>query len=230
MRKKQGLSESAPASVSFAEASDAGADYCGECPENQEDAAAGYLLSNPLSGFNFESGIDRFGTGDGLITALQSYATHTPELLAAMRDPEKDLAAYTVSVHGVKGSSYGVGAMQCGAEAEALEKAAREKNTAFVLEHNAPFIDATQQLLQSLSSLLEKYQNTIQNSGKPHLAAPDPALLARIKKSAEEYDIAALDEEMTELESYTYDTGGELIAWLKEHIETSDFEEIDKKL
>jgi signal transduction histidine kinase/CheY-like chemotaxis protein/HPt (histidine-containing phosphotransfer) domain-containing protein len=180
-----------------------------------------------VEGLDAEKGLERFG-GDGkaYMDSLRSYMVHTPALLEAARAAES-LADYAITVHGIKGSSYGISANSIGQRAEQLEHAAKDGKEDFVKEENEDFIRAAGQFIGNLSGLLDVLDENIQ---KPRKAAPDPALLARVRDAAENYDMSGLDSTMEELEQCVYETDAELIPWLREQIDKSEFEEIMERL
>jgi HPt (histidine-containing phosphotransfer) domain-containing protein len=180
-----------------------------------------------MEGLDTEKGLERFG-GDGkaYMDSLRSYVVHTPPLLEAARGVES-LADYAITVHGIKGSSYGISANGIGQRAEQLEHAAKEGKEDLVKEENEGFIQAAGQFIRNLTGLLDMLEEHIQ---KPHRATPDPALLARIRDAAENYDMGGLDSAMEELEQCVYETDAELIPWLREQIDKSEFEEITERL
>ncbi|MDR0449890.1 MAG: response regulator [Treponema sp.] len=181
------------------------------------------ILASPVEGLDAEKGLERFG-GDGssYLDCLCSYAAHTPSLLSAIRivgAPED----YAITVHGIKGSSYGIAADPIGRQAEALEHAAKEGNMAFVEAENGNFIEAAGKFIADLTALIDSLEEKRQKPLKP---APDPILLAKIRKAAENYDIGGLDRAMEELERYSYLSNTDLVIWLREQIDKSEFEEI----
>jgi signal transduction histidine kinase/CheY-like chemotaxis protein len=181
----------------------------------------------PVEGLDAEKGLGRFG-GDGksYMDSLRSYAAHTPPLLEALRDTGT-LADYAVTVHGVKGSSYGISAELIGQRAEKLEHAAKAGNLALIEAENGGFIGAAEKFIGDLTGLLHTLE---ENRRKDPRAAPDPALLGRIRDAAENYDISGLDRTMEELERYVYETDGELIPWLRDQIDRSEFGQIAERL
>jgi CheY-like chemotaxis protein len=180
-----------------------------------------------VEGIDAEKGLERFG-GDGksYMESLHSYVIHTPELLKAARNMEH-LTDYAITVHGIKGSSRGISAEAIGRKAEELEHAAKAGNLDFVKAENDSFILAVEQFIAGLSGLLDILE---ENLHKPRKDTPDPVLLARLRNAAEYYDMGELDSAMEELEQYVYDSNTELVPWLKEQIDKSEFEEITKRL
>ncbi|MDR1506101.1 MAG: response regulator [Treponema sp.] len=204
--------------------------------QNDEVEAAGNELerrlaelirATPVAGLDGEKGLERFG-GDGkaYMESLHSYVIHTPALLLAARNTSH-LADYAITVHGIKGSSRGISAEDIGQKAEELEHAAKAGNVDLVREKNDPFILAVEAFIAGLSGLLDILE---ENLDKPHRAAPDPALLERLVSAAENYDMSELDSAMEELEQCVYESDTELVPWLREQIDKSEFEEITRRL
>jgi signal transduction histidine kinase/CheY-like chemotaxis protein len=180
-----------------------------------------------VEGLDAEKGLERFG-GDGkaYMDSLRSYMVHTPSLLDAAQAAES-LADYAITVHGIKGSSYGISANDIGQQAEHLEHAAKAGNAEFIERENEGFVEAAGQFITNLAKLLDALEEKIQ---KPRRAAPDPALLARIRDAAEQYDMNGLDSTLEELEQCVYESDAELVPWLREQIDKSEFEEIMERL
>jgi signal transduction histidine kinase/DNA-binding response OmpR family regulator len=195
--------------------------------EDTEKQIADLIMAAGIEGLDTEKALERFG-GDGksYADALRSYAVHTPSLLEAARRTEP-LADYAVTIHGIKGSSYGISADAIGRMAEKLEHAAKAGNLSFVEKENEGFIGAVEQFIAELSRRLDTLEEKLR---KPRKAAPDPALLARIWNAVESYDISGLDSAMEELEQYAYESESDLVPWLREQIDKSEFEEIMGRL
>ncbi|MDR1932485.1 MAG: response regulator [Spirochaetales bacterium] len=195
--------------------------------EDEESQIAEIIRTARIEGLEAEEGLERFG-GDGksYMDSLRSYVVHTPALLASVRTVA-NLADYAITVHGIKGSSYGISARAVGRRAEKLEHAAKAGNLACVETENDGFIRAAEKLIADLTELLDFLEAKL---SKPHKAAPDPALLARIRDAAENYDISEIDAAMEELEQYTYESDTDITPWLREQIDKSEFEEIRQRL
>jgi signal transduction histidine kinase/CheY-like chemotaxis protein len=180
-----------------------------------------------VEGLDTEKGLERFG-GDGksYMESLRSYVVHTPPLLEAARTTDV-LSDYAITVHGIKGSSYGIAADPVGRQAEVLEHAAKAGNAEFVKTENEAFIQTVEAFIANVTELLAVLEEHIQ---KPRRAAPDPAVLVRILEAAGNYDMGELDSAMEELEQCAYESGADLIPWLRERIEKSEFEEITEQL
>jgi signal transduction histidine kinase/DNA-binding response OmpR family regulator len=197
-----------------------------EEPAASADALFGGLR---IDGLDLEKALERFG-GDkeSLLDVLSSYAERTPPLLEELREvtPE-NLAAYAVTVHGVKGASRGICAEDLGSRAEALEHAAKAGNFGFVAQNNAAFLDAAGKLTGALRNALTAARA---NTNRQRRAAPDPALLEQLRAACAAYDIDGIDAAIEELERYDYAEGGDLVSWLRDSVDRADFKEIAEKL
>ncbi|MDR0390128.1 MAG: response regulator [Spirochaetaceae bacterium] len=192
-----------------------------------EDRIAELIRSACVEGLDAEKGLERFG-GDGkaYMESLRSYVIHTPALLGAAENTGS-LPEYAITVHGIKGSSYGISADRIGRQAEQLEHAAKADNADFVKAENQKFIEASARFIAELTGLLEALEEKIQ---KPRKAAPDPDLLARVRTAAENFDMSEMDRAMEELEQYVYELDADLVLWLREQIDQSEFDKIMERL
>lgn len=60
-------------------------------------------------------------------------------------------------------------------------------------------------------------------------AAPDPKLLLELRDACAAFEMDRVDAAMERLEAFRYESGGELIAWLREKVDEMAFEEIIAK-
>jgi CheY-like chemotaxis protein len=194
---------------------------------SMETKIADLIRKNRVEGLDVEKGLERFG-GDGksYMESLRSYVTHTPPLLVVARNVRPP-ADYAITVHGIKGSSFGISADTIGYRAEKLEHAAKAGDLVFVDAENSGFIAAAEKFIADLSGLLEALEQNVQ---KPCRAAPDSAILTQIAEAAETYDMGELDAMMEKLEQYTYEEEEELVIWLREQINMSEFNAITERL
>jgi HPt (histidine-containing phosphotransfer) domain-containing protein len=184
------------------------------------------LNENSARGIDIAKALSRFGDGEACLNSLKSFAAHTPDLLKELRY-EKNLETYGIIVHGIKGSSYGIAAEELGQRAEELEKQAKSGNQDFVFSHTEDFLKYAENIIGGLKNFLDTYEARRPRPKKP---APDPELLARIREASKQYDMTELDKAMEELEQYNYETRGDIVPWLREHVDLSDLGEIDKRL
>ena len=182
-----------------------------------------------IDGIDIKKGLDRFsGDGGSFLKVLRSYADNTSVLLEKIRDVDKDgLADYAITVHGIKGSSFGVCAEIIGAEAESLEKAAKENNMDYVTENNAVFIEHASRLVENIRDMLEK---TSPEKPKPKKDKPDPEVLSKLLDACGSYDMDGVDGAMAEIEAYDYESDGGLALWLRENVNKLEFKDIIEKL
>ncbi|MDR0641880.1 MAG: response regulator [Treponema sp.] len=188
---------------------------------------ADILRAAALEGLDWKNGLERFG-GDGksYTESLRSYAVHTPALLDSIRTIEA-LENYAITVHGIKGSSYGISADAIGQKAERLEHAAKAGNFVLVKAENGELITMVEKFIIRLNDLLDTLNLLLQ---KPLRAAPDRALLEKILGAVENYEMGELDQALSELEQYSYETEADLVSWLRDQIDQSEFESVKLRL
>jgi signal transduction histidine kinase/DNA-binding response OmpR family regulator/HPt (histidine-containing phosphotransfer) domain-containing protein len=180
-------------------------------------------------GVDFHRGLEHFG-GDmeSYIRVLKSYVKNTPGLLDQIRAcTEEGLDNYRIVVHGIKSASRSIGAEELGEKAESLEFAARDGNFDFIRQTNESFIEDTEKTAAGLSSLLAKIDA---ENPKPLKAAPDREALAALREAASAFDADGADSAMETLEAHRYESGAELVAWLREQIDMSEFTKIEERL
>jgi signal transduction histidine kinase/DNA-binding response OmpR family regulator len=183
-----------------------------------------------IEGFTIETGLDLVdGDEESWLEVLRSYIQHTRSTLKTIRNPAKEtLADYTVTVHGIKGASYSLGANEVGKLAENLEHSGRAGDLKFVHEHTAEFIGAAEKLLAGLSKLLDIIES---RQNKPVKGEPDPEILKQILAACEKFSMENLENAVATLESFRYDEGDqELVTWMREQCNRSEFSAIQEKL
>jgi len=159
---------------------------------------------------------------------LRSYVSNTPKLLDKLRSVSaENLPDYVINVHGLKGTSAGIGAEAVREAASELENISRAGGLQGVLERNGKLIAEAEALVANIKAWL--LENDV-HEAKPRLKAPDKGLLAKLRQGCESYNMASVDEAMSELEKNDYEEGADLILWLREKIETSDFAEAAERI
>jgi len=197
--------------------------------ENAKENFQRGFTDRVIAGMDMRKGLERFG-GDmeTYMQVLRSYAQHTRPLLEQMRKVNKDnLSDYAITVHGIKGSSYGVNATALADQAEALEKAAREGNFDYVVANNEAFIEAAGNLLNTLDGVID---HEASGKIKEKKDKPDKEVLKRLLKACEAYDMDEVDAAITDIEAYDYEADDGLAAWLKESVEQMNFAQIKERL
>jgi HPt (histidine-containing phosphotransfer) domain-containing protein len=182
-----------------------------------------------ITGLDFEKGLQMFGGDDeSYLNVLKSYTHNTPSLLDDLirTCTSESLSDYAIIVHGVKSSSSSIGAGFIGAQAEKLEKHAKESDFVYVKENNEAFVESARILITDIAAAI---QNSIDEQ-KPVKSAPDADVLSDLLNSCREYDIDGVDAAMAKLESFEYESGAELISWLREKIAGAEFDAIKERL
>jgi signal transduction histidine kinase/DNA-binding response OmpR family regulator len=208
-----------------------GLDRRAENREQAEDPEKAAALFGGLSvdGLDAGTALERFGgDAESLLEVLASYAEKTPPLLEELRHvtPE-NLAAYAITVHGVKGASRGICAEELGMRAEELEHAAEAGDFAFVAEYNAAFLDAAGVFIAALRDVLAALRA---RTARPLKDRPDPVLLEKLREACLLYDIDGIDGAIAELKHCDYTSGGDLVSWLHDSAERAEFKEMAEKL
>jgi CheY-like chemotaxis protein len=182
-----------------------------------------------VNGLDTKQGLKRFGGDEEVyLDVLKSYALNTPPLLDQLREcSEESLPNYAIVVHGIKSSSRSIGAEPIGARAEALELAAKAGDLALIKEKNDNFIKTLQTLLANLSAVLQEIEG---EDSKPQKAEPDAEVLAALLEACQSFDIDGVDKAMAELESYEYESRGELVEWLRAQVKVMGFKQITERL
>jgi CheY-like chemotaxis protein/anti-sigma regulatory factor (Ser/Thr protein kinase) len=187
------------------------------------------LRERRVEGVDLESGLRRFGDDEDVYyDVLKSYVRNTPPLIDEIRDcREEGLAAYAVVVHGIKGSSRGIGAEMMGLRAESLEFAAKSGDFAFVEASNGIFILEAEKLIGELSAMLQSADGETE---RPMRTEPDEAALDSLMEACAEFDIDGVDRAMEELESFDYESDSELVVWLRDQVSLMGFKGIRERL
>jgi signal transduction histidine kinase/DNA-binding response OmpR family regulator len=122
-----------------------------------EPAVLGAEAETPvIEGLEFAEGVKRMGNREAsYLRVLESYAANMPAMLDKIRSfRAESIKEYTITVHGIKGSSYGICAHEIGRQAEALEMAAKQEDIEVILVSNPPFILAAEKLVERISRFL----------------------------------------------------------------------------
>jgi signal transduction histidine kinase/CheY-like chemotaxis protein/HPt (histidine-containing phosphotransfer) domain-containing protein len=201
-----------------------------ETPPVELDSLGGRSSSEWMDlGFDIEEGAKRYGL-EAYMEIIRSFVIHTPPLLDKLRRVSEDtLKDYAVTIHGIKGASYGISAKRVGKLAETMEIAAKDGNFTVILRDNGLFIKETEALLMVLSDLLKASSNG-ESGAKEHMPAPDKDLLKELLDACSKYNTTAMDTTMSKLEHYTYDSQADLVEWLREQLDNLEYEPIHKRL
>jgi CheY-like chemotaxis protein len=195
----------------------------------QAQATPSKIMTFNIDGVNLKEGLTRFSDDEeSYLSVLRSYTDNTRPLLDKIKRVTLDnLNDYAITVHGIKGSSYGICAQTAGEKAEALEHASKNGDIDFVNNNNQEFIVTVEKLLKDLEDMLGKIEA---KTSKLKKEKPDKVILANLLEACRNYDMDTVDEAMAELAVYEYETDGELVPWLRENIETMNLTQIIERL
>ena len=157
-----------------------------------------------IDGLNISKGIERFGDEETYFEIIRSYAVNTPALLEKLEFVSRSsLESYIIDVHGIKGSSRGIGADVYADIAEALERAARLGDYAYISAHNTSFLEAGWKLLSDIDNMLSQIfednpeQGAIDSGNE---IAIDPAEDVRSPENVSRRKIILVDDNLTNLD------------------------------
>jgi PAS domain S-box-containing protein len=183
-----------------------------------------------VAGLNMREAISRFGSKTIFVDVLRSYAANMPDMLERMRRPAEDeLAEFAIIAHGIKGTSYSVGANILGDMAKELERAAKGQDWLKVREALPAFLTAAEELLRGIGILLHDLAPAAAVN-KPLKPAPDPGQLAALRQASLSCSHSALEEHLQALDQYQYQSDGELVAWLRARADALDYDLISQRL
>jgi PAS domain S-box-containing protein len=190
---------------------------------------AGILKKAKIEGIDLKAGLERYENETTYMRVLRSYMLHTPELLEKLRTLTKEtLPEYAVTVHGLKGASYGICAEAIGREAEALEFAAKAGEYEKVNAENAAFVERVEAALAVMGELLQQAED--RRPEKRKMAAPDGALLEKLLEASKRFKPAVMEEVLSEIEGYEYESGTELVSWLRDQLDNLEYDAIRERL
>ena len=113
-------------------------------------------MASPIEGIDYEAGMKQYQMERIYNRILGTYLSSVPAILDTLAGfSEEGLNDYIITVHGLKGASYGVQANHIGDLAKDLEFAGKEGNTSFIRENNQHLIDETNALLARLKVFMD---------------------------------------------------------------------------
>jgi hypothetical protein len=182
-----------------------------------------------IEGIDLVRGKKKYNNDAAYLDILRSWHKHTPALLEKMRNPYyENLPEYAITVHGIKGASLGICADEISSKAEELERYAKSGNIGQVQADNSMFINMAESLLEKIGELLAKVD--VGKKQKPGKLAPDPLLLDKLLEAVKSYKSTLMEETMCSIESYDYDSGMELVTWLRQQMDNLEYDAIRQKL
>ena len=201
-----------------------------QAPPAMKDEATSSLPV--LEGWDIQMAVERFGDKAVFLDVLRSYAASAPEFFNRARHPTKEkLEEFRITVHGIKGSSYNIGANAFGDMAKELEEAAANKNWPKIQEKLPAFLDAAEKLMARIDILLPELRpNAVPEKNKPVKPAPDTEALAAFHEASVSCAHSKMEKLLQQLEQYRYQADGELVAWLRERVDAFDYDLINERL
>jgi signal transduction histidine kinase/CheY-like chemotaxis protein len=196
--------------------------------KEDERSGTGLFDGKFIEGIDIPGALELHKNDTVYLEVLCSYAESVPDILETLRDtgPE-NLGAYAVTVHGLKGASYQICAEEAGREAELLETAAKAGDWETINRNNRIFIEHMETLLANMKEFLARRE---EKGNKPRLPAPGRNHLDRLREACREYNITAMEDALTELEKYAYESGGDLIIWLRRQLDDFNYAAIHERL
>jgi CheY-like chemotaxis protein len=204
----------------------------------EDDIPPGALDGFHVDGLDLEAGIARYENEGVFLKIIKSYVQHTPELLKKLsagnleNPADEEMQSYATTVHGLKGSSYGICAEPVAKCAEALELAAKAGEWEMVRSGNEALLESAEALLAQMMQLLEKVssQDSQKRQEKQRRAEPDRKTLRKMLSAARHFRTSQMEDLLAELDNFNYESGGDLVAWLREQTDNIEYDAIAKRL
>ena len=181
-------------------------------------------------GLDIEDARERYPHEGMYLKILRSYLKHAPGILDSLRVVSAEtLADYAITVHGLKGSSLGIGATEVGHLAAVQEQAAKNGNIDAVLVGNNAMLAAAEALLAGLEIFLAGLDN---NAVKPVASGLDAATLHQLLKAVSTFDIVGMDAALAMLKKAECGKpeDAELLRWLTDQVERLKCDALNERL
>ncbi len=125
-------------------------------------------------------------------------------------------------VHGLKGSSHNIGAMELGNEAERIEIALKRGNDRYAMYQ----IPAMMRMLEEILDMLPVEVEKVEEKEKKDINEEFVHNLKMLRNEFDEYNMMAVEEMLKELEQFDYGEDAEQkLAQLKDYIQDLEYEE-----
>jgi len=207
--------------------------FDGRLLEEDEPLQSGILSNCNIDGVDLAAGTAQFGGEENYLEIVKVFVSDTPKLLEtvqnnldgfrlmplAAKTALDALKNYTITVHGIKGSCYGICATPVGDLARELEMAAKDHDFNRVMDLNNQFVQAAEKLVTELKGLIPKKEEV----HRPEKNAPDPQLLQKLLNSARTYNINEIFDALAELEHYQYTENDNLVRQLREAADNYEY-------
>ena len=186
-----------------------------------------------IEGIDLKKGQEMF-PNNKYLDVLRAWCMHTPALLEKLRTlaggqlQDDDMGEYTIAVHGLKGSSYGICAGSVGKKAENLEAASRRKDIEFVKANNSILLEEADALHKSLVKLLASAAE--HSKAKPGAKSPDAEMLKQFLEACKQFKSSLMEEILDKLDTFQYESGGDLVHWLREQMDNLEYDAMEQRL
>ena len=186
-----------------------------------------------INGIDLKKGQEIFPE-DKYLDVLRAWCMHTPALLEQLRNltngplQDESIGEYTIAVHGLKGSSYGICAGSVGKKAEDLEAASRRKDVEFVKAHNEILLKEAAALHQEIGKLLARADERM--GAKPHAKSPDTELLKQFLEACKQFKSSLMEDIFENIDKFQYESGGDLVQWLREQMDNLEYDAMEQRL
>ena len=168
---------------------------------------------------DFDDGIRRFNGKPILFaTILKSFVKSITGIIEKIPEEitAENIKDYTITIHGIKGSCYGISAKVLGDEAQTFENAGKSGDLDYIKECGYYFLVKLADFTDRLQALTQTIDDEVaQNSTQNFKSSPDKKILQKLLCAAENYDFNEIQKAMSELEQFKYKTGNEKIELLK---------------
>ncbi|MCL2718148.1 MAG: ATP-binding protein [Lachnospiraceae bacterium] len=187
------------------------------------------LFDKNINGLDINDGIGNMGGDEkAYIQVLRSYAINVRSQLPVIESvDETTLDKYKITVHGIKGTSYYIGARSIGDLAKALEKASNSDDISYVRKSNPVFLEAVKTLIDSLDTMFFDIDS---EDPKPVKSEPDKETLAKLRNACRSFNMDDLDAAIEEIEKYRYESDDGFMDWLREALGNMNLRQIAAKL
>jgi HPt (histidine-containing phosphotransfer) domain-containing protein len=179
-----------------------------------------------IDGINLDEGVRKFsGNLEIYLRVINSFIKNIPEKLLEVSNPtEQNLEDYRITVHGIKGSCYGINATGLGDKAAALEKFAKDGELAEIQTLNSQFLSLAEKLIADLKGFVESEEAV--KPAKVKIAKPNIELLQTILTAAQDYDNDEIQNAIDELDEFDYEQDGDLISQIKQSVDSFNYEAV----
>lgn len=145
---------------------------------------------------------------------------------------KEDLELFRIKVHGLKGTSRGIGRMELSEKAEVMEMAARTENHTFIERHLEKFNDDIVHELERIKEEISDADSTqiveindSENREITESAVSIDQLFAQLQKQFENYDLTGIEQCLEELEHRTLSVADrQLLHQVREASEELEYE------